>query len=289
MTIATVGLVGAGVMGRGLAETFARYNFDVILIDVTEENLKNAINHIGYSLKSDAIFNPELRSKINEILDRIKVSTDYKMLSDVDIVIESTTESHLHKLDIYRKLSDVCQRGCILAANTSVICIAKLAAQTANPALVLGMHFMNPVPRKSAVEVIRSEKTSNETIEKARVLLEQIGKRAIIVNDSPGFVTNRILMLAINEAILVVEEGVSCAHDVDDIFVSCLSHAMGPLATADLIGLDTILYSLDELYNQFQDKKFIACALLRDMVAEGRLGRKTGQGFFDYDMRSPAK
>lgn len=288
MTIATVGLVGAGVMGRGLAETFACHGFDVILIDITEENLKNAVNHIGYSLKSDAIFKPELRSKLNEILARIKFSTDYRVLYKADIVIESATESYSQKIGIYKNLSEVCQPRCILAANTSVICIAKLAEQTANPELVLGMHFMNPVPRKSAVEVIRSEQTSNETIEKACDLLRQIGKRAIIVNDSPGFVTNRILMLAINEAILVVEEGVSCARDVDDIFVSCLSHAMGPLATADLIGLDTILYSLDELYNQFQDKKFIACALLRDMVAEGRLGRKTGQGFFDYDMRSPA-
>jgi 3-hydroxybutyryl-CoA dehydrogenase len=175
-----------------------------------------------------------------------------------------------------------------LAANTSVISITKLAAQTADPTMVLGMHFMNPVPRRSAVEVIRTRQTSHQTIVKACALLEQLGKRAIVVNDSPGFVTNRVLMLAINEAIAVVHEGVSCARDVDDIFVSCLSHAMGPLATADLIGLDTILYSLDELYNQLQDEKFIACTLLRDMVADGRLGRKTGQGFFDYDMRSPA-
>jgi 3-hydroxybutyryl-CoA dehydrogenase len=151
------------------------------------------------------------------------------------------------------------------------------------------MHFMNPVPKKSAVEVIRAELTSDETIEKACGLLGQLDKRAIIVSDSPGFVTNRILMLTINEAIAVIEEGVSSPRNVDDIFVSCFSHAMGPLATADLIGLDTILYSLDELYDSFQDQKFVARALLRDMVANGTLGRKTGHGFFNYDMRSQSK
>jgi 3-hydroxybutyryl-CoA dehydrogenase len=288
MTITTIGLVGAGVMGRGLAETFARHGFSVVMIDVSDENLKNAIAHIGYSLKSDAIFNAKLRNSIDEILSHISISTDYQALGDADIIIESTTESALHKLDIYKRLSDVCRPGCILAANTSVISITRLAAQTVDPHLVLGMHFMNPVPRKAAVELIRTLQTSNDTITQACALLERIGKRAIIVNDSPGFVTNRVLMLAINEAIAVVHEGVSCARDVDDIFVSCLSHAMGPLATADLIGLDTILYSLDELYNQLEDEKFVACTLLRDMVTDGRLGRKTGQGFFDYDMRSPA-
>lgn len=275
-------------MGCGLAETFALHGFDIILIDVTEEKLANAANHIGFSLKAAAIFKPELRSILHEIMERIKYSIDYDLLNIADIIIESTTESLSDKLNVYKKLSSICNPGCILAANTSVISISKLAAQTVDPALVLGMHFMNPVPRTSTVEVIRSEQTSDETLAKACALLGQIGKRAIVVNDSPGFVTNRVLMLAINEAIAVVEEGVSCARDVDDIFVSCLSHTMGPLATADLIGLDTVLYSLNELHNQLQDQKFIACALLRDMVAEGRLGRKSGQGFFDYNRRSPA-
>jgi 3-hydroxybutyryl-CoA dehydrogenase len=286
MTITTVGLVGAGVMGRGLAETFAGYGFDVVMIDINDEILESAIKYIGYSLKSEAMFKPGLRDIFIEKLSRIKTSTHYEALRNADIIIESTTESSVQKLDIYKKLSEVCRPGCILAANTSVISIAKLAACTTNPALVLGMHFMNPVPRKPAVEVIRSSQTSAETVERACALLEKIGKRAIVVNDSPGFVTNRVLMLAINEAISLVQEGVSSARDIDDIFVSCLSHAMGPLATADLIGLDTILYSLDELYIQLEDKKFVACALLRDMVEEGRLGRKTGRGFFDYDMRS---
>jgi 3-hydroxybutyryl-CoA dehydrogenase len=288
MTIATVGLVGAGVMGRGLAETFAVHGFDVILVDITEEKLADAISHVGFSLKSAAIFKPELRSMLHEVMARIRISTDYNSLNITDIIIESTTESYSEKRDVYKKLSEICKPGCILAANTSVISIAKLAAQTADPASVLGMHFMNPVPRKSAVEVIRSEQTSNDTLAKACALLGQIGKRAIVVNDSPGFVTNRVLMLAINEAIAVLEEGISSARDVDDIFVSCLSHTMGPLATADLIGLDTIMYSLNELYNQLQDKKYIARTLLRDMVAEGRLGRKSGRGFFDYNTRSLA-
>lgn len=288
MTITTVGLLGAGVMGRGLAETFAVHGFQVILIDLNDKILSDAKAHIGYSLKSAAIFEPQLRSKLNEILTRIETSTDYNLLARADFVIESTTESHTGKLSVYKMLSDYCRPGCILAANTSVISISMLAAQTSDPTAVLGMHFMNPVPLKAAVELVRTDQTSPETLDKASVLLGQIGKRAIIVNDSPGFVTNRILMLAINEAIAVVEEGVSCPKDVDDIFVSCLAHKMGPLATADLIGLDTILYSLNELHNQLQDKKFIACTMLRDMVAEGRLGRKTGRGFFDYDMRSPS-
>lgn len=288
MTIATVGLVGAGVMGCGLAETFALHGFNIILVDVTEEKLAIALNQIGVSLKAAAIFKPELRSVLHDILARIKYSTDYNSLSIADIIIESTTESLPDKLDVFKKLAEICRPGCILAANTSVISISTLAAQTVDPTLVLGMHFMNPVPRKAAVEVIRAKQTSADTLAKACTLLERIGKRAIVVNDSPGFVTNRVLMLAINEAIAVVAEGVSSARDVDDIFVSCLSHATGPLATADLIGLDTVLYSLNALHDQLQDQKFIACALLRDMVAEGRLGRKSGQGFFDYNKRSPA-
>lgn len=276
-------------MGRGLAEALATSGLQVILVDVSEQILADAMDHIGYSLKSAALFDPKLRENFNETMARIRTTTDYGSLQAAQFIIESTTEKWSVKKDVYARLSDICSPDCVLAANTSVISIAKIAAETRDPSSVLGMHFMNPVPKKPAVEVIRSPFTSDRTIETACNLLDQIGKRAIIVNDKPGFVTNRVLMLTINEAIAVVEEGVSTASDVDDIFVSCFSHAMGPLATADLIGLDTILLSLNELYASYEDDKYLPAQLLRDMVANGELGRKTGHGFFDYKQRSIAK
>lgn len=289
MTVNRVGVVGAGLMGRGVAQALAQHGLDVVLVDIATEILDEARRTIGYALKSAALFDPQLRAGHGAVLARIETTTDYDALGEVDFVIENTTEEWPVKEEVYRRLARSCPAGCILAANTSAISIARIAAVTPDPSLVIGMHFMNPVPQKPVVEVIRSPATSDATADVARALVERLGKRAIVVGDSPGFVTNRVLMLTINEAIAVVEEGVASARDVDDIFVGCFSHAMGPLATADLIGLDTILRSLNVLRESFDDPKFDARPLLRQMVESGRLGRKSGHGFFDYDMRGSGR
>jgi 3-hydroxybutyryl-CoA dehydrogenase len=282
----TIGVVGAGVMGRGIAQILAQHDFDVVLIDLTTELLDEARRSIGYALKSAALFDPGLRGRHEATLARIEATTDYERLAGADFVIENATEDWSVKETVYRELGRCCRPDCTFAANTSAILIARIASLVPEPARVIGMHFMNPVPQKPLVEVIRSAATSEATIAAACALLERIGKRAIIVGDSPGFVTNRVLMLTINEAIAVVEEGISNPHDVDAIFTGCFAHAMGPLATADLIGLDTILRSLEVLEASLEDPKFAARPLLRDMVASGRLGRKSGAGFFQYDARS---
>jgi len=289
MIVNRVGVVGAGLMGRGVAQALAQAGIEVVLVDVATAILDEARRSIGYALKSAALFDPQLRAGHGAVLARIETTTDYGALGQVDFVIENTTEEWPVKEEVYRQLARSCRPGCILAANTSAISIARIAAATPDPSLVIGMHFMNPVPQKPVVEVIRSPATSDATAAVAQALVERLGKRAIVVGDSPGFVTNRILMLTINEAIAVVEEGVASARDLDDIFVGCFSHAMGPLATADLIGLDTILRSLNVLRESFDDPKFDARPLLRQMVESGRLGRKSGSGFFDYDIRNSGR
>lgn len=286
MGIDRVGVVGAGLMGRGVAQLLATGGIEVVLVDVTVEILEDARRSIGYALKSAALFDPQLRADLGAVLARIETTTDYAALAQSDFVIENATEEWPVKEAVYRELTRQCSSGCIFAANTSAIPIARIAALTDDPSRVIGTHFMNPVPQKRVVEVIRAPATSDATAATACALLERLGKQAIIVGDSPGFVTNRVLMLTINEAIAVVEEGVADARDVDAIFVGCFSHAMGPLATADLIGLDTILLSLNILRESFGDPKFDARPLLRQMVERGRLGRKSGSGFFDYDMGS---
>ena len=218
----------------------------------------------------------------DEIASRIQASTDYDVLHQADFVIENVTENPAIKAEVYRRLDEVCPRPCIFAANTSAIPIARIAAMTTRPTQVLGMHFMNPVPLKSAVEVIRGRQTSGETLAAATRLLERIGKKAIIVGDSPGFVSNRVLMLTVNEAVFLVQENVASVEAIDAIFKECFEHKMGPLQTADLIGLDTILLSLEVLHQEFKDNKFSPCPLLKQMVRDGLHGRKSGRGFYNY-------
>jgi 3-hydroxybutyryl-CoA dehydrogenase len=210
------------------------------------------------------------------------LSTDYGSLQDADFVIENVTEKWEVKRPVYAQLDAVCPEHCVLASNTSCIPITRIGSVTQRPDRVIGMHFMNPVPMKPMVEVIRGYHTSPETIETAQALLAGMGKDCVIVNDSPGFVANRVLMLTVNEAIFLVHEGVSDAPDIDQIFKDCFGHKMGPLETADLIGLDTILYSLQVLYESFSDSKYRPCPLLNQMVDAGLHGRKSGQGFYTY-------
>jgi 3-hydroxybutyryl-CoA dehydrogenase len=283
MEIKKVGVIGAGVMGVGLAQNLAQTEHSVVLIDISEEvlerakqEIKNNVRFQGFFQKSDKQSQPE------EICDRIKFSTDYQVLQDAEFVIENVTEKWHIKQEVYERIDKICLPESVFAANTSAISITRIAGVTQRPDRVLGMHFMNPVPMKSMVETIKGYHTSEEAIATAQKLLSQMGKEAILVNDSPGFVSNRVLMLTINEAIYLLQEQVASASEVDRIFKSCFGHKMGPLETADLIGLDTILFSIEVLYESFNDSKYRPCNLLKKMVDAGLYGRKNGKGFYSY-------
>jgi 3-hydroxybutyryl-CoA dehydrogenase len=284
MKVKKVGVIGAGVMGSGVTQNLAQTGHQVVLIDVSDEVLERARKEITRGLRFGKLFRknePETFSA-EKVLKAIEFSTDYEALKDVDFVIENVTEKWEIKKEIYPRLDAICPPHCVFAANTSAISITRMGAATNRAARVLGMHFMNPVPMKTCVEVIRGYHTSEETIATAKELLAQMGKEAILVVDSPGFVSNRVLMLTINEAVFLAQEGVASAEDIDRLFRECFGHKMGPLETADLIGLDTILLSIEVLYESFNDSKFRPAPLLKKMVDAGLHGRKSGQGFYLY-------
>lgn len=279
----TIGVIGAGVMGAGVAQSLADSNHRVLLIDVSNEILDRAMKEIRNNLRLRSMLKKAASAtSIDETLTRIRPVTEMSVLVNADFVIENVTEKWEIKKRVYEEIDSICQPHCVFAANTSAISITRIGSATRRPERVLGMHFMNPVPMKPVVEVIRGYHSSEETIQTALDLLAQMGKEGIVVNDSPGFVSNRVLMLTINEAVFVVQDGVASAGDVDKIFQTCFGHTMGPLATADLIGLDTILQSLEVLYEAFADTKYRPCPLLKKMVDARLLGRKSGQGFFLY-------
>ncbi|GCE31290.1 3-hydroxybutyryl-CoA dehydrogenase [Dictyobacter alpinus] len=278
-----VGVVGAGVMGVGVAQALAQSGFHVLLLDISNELLEHAKEEISNNLRFQRMFNKgQQQESIPLIIERITFVTDYAPFADADFVIENVTEKWEIKKQVHERLNEVCADHCVFAANTSAISITRLGSLHRDPTHVLGMHFMNPVPQKNTVEVIRGYHTSAETIETAQNLLKAMGKEGIVVNDMPGFVSNRVLMLTVNEAIYLVQDQVAAAADVDKIFRECFGHKMGPLETADLIGLDTILYSVEVLYESYSDSKYRPCPLLRKMVDAGLYGRKNGQGFYAY-------
>jgi 3-hydroxybutyryl-CoA dehydrogenase len=285
MNIQTVGVIGAGVMGIGVAQVLAQAKYQVVLVDVAEAALARAQQEIRQGVRFYHMLRRDLDLKpldADTAVARITFTTDMQRLRQADFVIENVTEKWAVKEPVYATLDAICPAHCLFAANTSAIPITQIAAATQRPSQVLGIHFMNPVPLKDTVEVIRGYRTSDDTLHTALRLLESVGKQGIVVNDSPGFVSNRVLMLTVNEAIFLVQEKVAAPEDVDQIFTQCFGHKMGPLATADLIGLDTILLSLEVLYEQFNDPKFRPCPLLRQMVNAGLYGRKSGRGFFTY-------
>jgi 3-hydroxybutyryl-CoA dehydrogenase len=285
--IQKVGVIGAGVMGTGVAQSLAQTGHHVILIDNSEEALTGAQAKIQQAIRFRSFFGKERdKPKPNFALGDIVYSTDYHLLSYVDFVIENVTEDWRIKQDVYGKIDGICPGHIIFAANTSAIPITRIASVTKRASRVIGTHFMNPAPTKLHVEVIRGFHTSEETIAETQRLLGQMGKEGILVNDSPGFVSNRVLMLMINEAVFLLQDQVATALDVDRIFKSCFGHKMGPLETADLIGLDTILRSLEVLYDSFRDGKFRPCPLLQKMVDAGLYGFKNGRGFYDYSPTS---
>jgi len=283
MDIRIVGVIGAGVMGSGVAQNLAQTGHQVILIDVSEDILERTKSEIMQNLRFQSLFKKDVKTEDpNAVLERITFATDCRLLEKADFVVENVIEKWEVKKQVYFRIDGICPEHCVFAANTSAISITRIGSATKRPAKVIGMHFMNPVPMKKTVEVIRGYHTSEETIAIAKKFLGQMGKDCILVNDSPGFVSNRVLMLTVNEAIFLVQDQVASAEDVDRIFKSCFGHPMGPLETADLIGLDTILYSLEVLYESFNDSKYRPCPLLKKMVDAGLHGRKSGQGFYYY-------
>jgi 3-hydroxybutyryl-CoA dehydrogenase len=278
-----IGVIGAGVMGTGLTQDLVAHGFGVVLIDRSEETLTAARRDIeGYGRFSRMLGGGQDNGDYDANLSRVVYSTDLNKVAAADFVVENITEDWGLKREIYPVIDEACPSDTVFAANTSAIPITKLAALTSRPDRIVGMHFMNPVPMKKAVEVIRGWHTSDETLKRADQLLSGLGKKGITVADSPGFVSNRVLMLTVNEAVFLVHEGVATAADVDEVFRSCFGHKMGPLETADLIGLDTILYSIDVLHESFADSKYRPCPLLKKMVDAGLHGRKSGQGFYTY-------
>jgi 3-hydroxybutyryl-CoA dehydrogenase len=301
----TIGVIGAGVMGTGVAQDIAQHGRQAILIDVDDERLARAQREIRAALRLQGFFRPPAAAAAGAaagpggapaarpagplgggtaaVLARIAFTTDYARLADADFVVENVVEKWAVKEGVYKLLDAHCRPDCVFAANTSAISITRIGSATRRPDRVLGMHFMNPVPLKPMVEVIRGFHTSEATLARAQELLALLGKEGIVVNDMPGFVTNRVLMLTINEAIFLVQDQVAPAEDVDRIFKTCFGHKMGPLETGDLIGLDTILFSLEVLYESYNDDKYRPSPLLRKMVDAGLHGRKNGRGFYTYE------
>ncbi|MCL7456332.1 3-hydroxyacyl-CoA dehydrogenase NAD-binding domain-containing protein [Micromonospora sp. MSM11] len=290
--IETVGVVGAGVMGTGVSQALAEAGLSVVLVDLNTEILDRARREIGDGVRLRRLLAGTGGNR-TAVLERISWHTDLDALAEVDFVIENVTEDWAVKQPVYERLDEVCRPDTVLAANTSVIAITALGGLTRRPQAVLGMHFMNPVPLRPMVEVIRGHHTSDETVARGRFLLERLGKEAVVVADSPGFVSNRVLMLTINEAAFLLQERVADAAEIDRLFRGCFGHRMGPLETADLIGLDTIVQSIEGLHEAFADSKYRPCPLLRRMVQAGLHGRKSGAGFYSYagagDRPAPAE
>lgn len=282
MNYESVGVVGAGVMGVGLAQNLAQTGHRVVLVDVSDEILERAKKELKNGMRALAFFNKKAAGDPKEVMERVRFETDYGRLAEVDFVVENVTEKWAIKKEVYERIDAICRPEVVFAANTSAISITRIGSATKRAPRVVGMHFMNPVPMKPMVEVIRGFHTTDETLSDAKRFLAGMNKECIVVEDSPGFVSNRVLMLTINEAIFLVQDRVAGAAEVDRIFKTCFGHKMGPLETADLIGLDTILFSIEVLYESFNDDKYRPCPLLKKMVDAGLHGRKSGRGFYTH-------
>ncbi len=277
-----VAVIGAGTMGNGIAHVFAQSGFEVTLVDVSDEVLEKALATIEKNLNRQVKKGTIDESTRDATLGRIAAATDLGAAASAELVVEAVPEDEALKAEALRKLDELTTDSAILASNTSSIAITRLAAHTKRPDKVVGMHFMNPVPLMQLVEVVRGLATSDDTADTVVQLARDLGKTPVVVNDSPGFVSNRVLMPMINEAVYCLHEGVAAAESIDEVMKLGMNHPIGPLALADLIGLDTCLFILEVLHHDLGEDKYRPCPLLRKHVDAGWLGRKTGRGFYAY-------
>jgi 3-hydroxybutyryl-CoA dehydrogenase len=278
----TIGVIGAGTMGNGIAQVAARAGYTVVMRDVQEEFLERGLRSIDRSLQRDVDKARLAEAEKRAIIERITATTDMNALKDAAFVVEAVTENFAVKAEIFRALDELAQPEAILASNTSSISITKIGGVTRRPDKVIGMHFMNPVPVMKLVEVIRGIATSDETYQRTHALTEKLEKIPLECNDSPGFVSNRVLMPMINEAIFALYENVATRESIDGIMKLGMNHPMGPLTLADFIGLDVCLAILNVLHEELGDPKYRPCPLLKRYVDAGWLGRKSGRGFYNY-------
>ncbi|PYS84417.1 MAG: 3-hydroxybutyryl-CoA dehydrogenase [Acidobacteria bacterium] len=277
-----IGVVGAGTMGNGIAQVAARAGYEVVMRDISDEFLRRGVEAIDRSLQRDVDKERLKDEEKRAVIGRVRTTTELGELAEASCVVEAITENLEAKRELFRALDEAVRKDAVLASNTSSISITKLGAATRRPDKVIGMHFMNPVPVMKLVEVIRGIATSDETWARTRELAERLGKTALECNDSPGFVSNRVLMPMINEAVFALHEGVATRESIDGIMRLGMNHPMGPLTLADFIGLDVCLAILNVLHAELGDPKYRPCPLLRKYVDAGWLGRKSGRGFYEY-------
>ncbi|MEL0638669.1 3-hydroxyacyl-CoA dehydrogenase family protein [Marinomonas sp. TI.3.20] len=280
----SITILGAGVMGSGVAELFATHCYQVEIIDKSKIQLQKSKDRIMSNLKYNFLTQGEFKKvDSNKIIGNIKFTDKLENVKKSNWIIENITEKWSEKEKLYSYLNNECSENCIIGVNTSAISITKISSLMNNPSRIVGMHFMNPVPRMPLIEVVKGYHTNEHTLQSVRELLQSLNKKMVTVEDSAGFVTNRAMMIFINEAIFMLQEKISSVEDIDILFRQCFGHKMGPLQTADLIGLDTILYSLEVIYNELNDSKYRPCWLLKKMVNAGLLGEKSKKGFYTYE------